>query len=169
MASELRQIRGSSKPARTRLAASIGLAWLVTLLVLLAFAQASSARGEPAGVGTDAPSAVDQYLEVVPGPDGPQTPEEFSRSLGGDGGPVTREQILRQARVNAARRRADDASHTDNADVAIELTAVEAPGTIAAFKNAATGGSIGAGLGLPLLAILVLTAALAFVLRRREA
>lgn len=117
---------------------------------------------------SDAPSAIDQYLEVVPGPEGGQTPEEFSRSLGGDGGPVTRAQIVAAARANSARRARDAAQGRLSPETGISYSAgEEPPGTLAAFTNAATSGAGSSGLWLPLLAIALATVALALIVRRR--
>lgn len=150
---------------RTFRAVMIATAVAVTLAASLAIALACA----PAARAGDAPSAIDQYLEVVPGPEGSQSPEEFSRSLGGDGGPVTREQVIRAARINAAARAREAAQDRLSPDSGIAYSSGEdAPSTLAAFTNAATGGSVGTGLGLPLLALMLLTAALALVLRRRQ-
>lgn len=129
--------------------------WLTFLLAAAPPAQAA-----------DMPSAVDQYLEVVPSADGDQLPSDFSRSFGGSGGPVTRRQVITAARANAARtessRRGSDRPRSDLAG------SEDTPGTLAAFGNAKAGGSALSGLWAPLLAIVLATGMLALVMRRQS-
>ncbi|MBI4898115.1 MAG: hypothetical protein HY827_07085 [Actinobacteria bacterium] len=116
-------------------------------------------------VFAEAPSAQDQYLEVVPDADGSQSPEEFSRSLGGDGGPVTQAQIERLARQNARRRghgRSDDARASDRAEANSE-----APANLEAVATAASKQPLSGGFAIILALAVALTAAAGLLLRRR--
>lgn len=129
---------------------------ILTLCGCLTLALAAA----PPATAADVPSAIDQYLEVVPDASGDQSPSEFSRSLGGDGGPVTRQQVIAAARANAVRGKARDRRR------ASEPTTEKAPGMLAAFGSAASGGSAFSGLWAPLLAIVLITALLALASRR---
>jgi enoyl-CoA hydratase/carnithine racemase len=112
----------------------------------------------------EAPSAQDQYLEVVPDAGGSQSPQEFSRSLGGNGGPVTRAQIERLARQNARRRGGSSDSRADRSSADTDSAA---PANLEAVAAAASKKPLSGGFATILALAIGLTAAAGLLLRRR--
>lgn len=138
-------------------------AWRAASLLLLAVC-ALSLFATPAHA--EAPSAQDQYLEVVPGGGGDQSPKDFSKSLGGNGGPVSKQQIIALAKRNAKRRvrRGGKAGGNSIADDPRQA----APSDAAAVVTAAAKQPFSLTFSLILVAMLLLTVGGGLWLRMRN-
>lgn len=151
-------------------------AWRAASLLLLAVC-ALSLFATPAHA--EAPSAQDQYLEVVPGGGGNKSPRQFSKSLGGSGGPVSKQQIIALAKHNAERRgrRGDKAGGNSIATGLRQAASSEAaatglrqaaPSEAAAVVTAAAKQPFSLAFTLILVAMLLLTVGGGLWLRRRK-
>lgn len=138
-------------------------AWRAASLFLLAVC-ALTIFAAPAHA--EAPSAQDQYLEVVPGGGGNQSPKKFSKSLGGNGGPVSKQQIVALAKRNAERRGRRGDKTGGNSIATGSRQAV--PSEAAAVVTAAAKQPFSLAFTLILVAMLLLTVGGGLWLRKRR-